>query len=114
MVTGMMRAMWVVGVAVFVCTGCGPDLYAPCQLNESEDEFVRACGSTNVDRSCAVEGYTQCDTRVCARYEGSKAFCTATCASDSDCGSGGRCVEFVIQTGARYCVNDTVAADKQL
>lgn len=88
----------------FGAAGCGDDLYAGCQLdNTSTDNFVRECAQDGGSRSCAVEGFLQCDTRICGRYEGSAAFCTIACSSDADC-PGGQCREFVLQTGRSYCV----------
>lgn len=83
--------------------GCGSDLYADCQLDKnSRDQYVQAC-ATDGDVSCAVENYIQCDTRVCARYEGSTPYCTTTCADDADCVNG-TCRELVLQSGRKYCV----------
>lgn len=88
----------------FGASGCGDDLYAECQLdNTSADEFVRECARDGSGRSCAVEGFLQCGTRICGRYEGSASFCTIACSSDADC-PGGQCREFVLQTGRSYCV----------
>ena len=86
--------------------GCGDDLYDPCELDaSSEDVFVRECAQDTGNRSCSVEGFLQCQTRICARYEGSDAFCTVACQSDADCPAG-QCREFVLQTGRRYCVRN--------
>ena len=99
------RMMMAVG---FLCViggavGCGNDLYAPCQLDEnSQDPFIRACAQGG-NTSCAVENYIQCDTRVCARYEGSEPYCTAACQDDADCVNG-QCRELVLQSGRKFCV----------
>lgn len=105
-------ALWGLG---FVLTlgfgaGCGDDLYASCELDaNSEDNFVRQCAQGEDQRSCAVESYLQCDTRICGRFEGSSAFCTIACQSDADC-PGGQCREFVLQSGRSYCVrNEDIA-----
>jgi hypothetical protein len=101
------------GLAVaglFLMTGCADDLYAPCQLDpNSRVEAVAECGTNegSIDRSCAVDNQTQCDTGSCGRYQGSDPFCTKTCSSDSDCPSG-TCVELVFQSGRRYCVDDAM------
>lgn len=106
-------AGWLVLCAM--ASGCGPDVYATCDLDPaSEEVFQRECARNDIERSCAVENFVQCDTRVCARYNGSQPFCTSRCTSDADCGEGGRCEEFVLQTGQKYCVNDAVASVKLL
>lgn len=90
--------------------GCADDLYAPCNLDASSPDLaVRTCGddSGTEDKSCVVENQVQCDTRACGRYSGSEPFCTKRCTDDSDCPSG-LCLEFVFQSGAKYCVENAL------
>lgn len=105
------------GVAALACgwAGCAGDLYTPCELDpQSSSPTHRECaqsggGDENEDESvtCAVDNFLPCDTRVCARYEGSDGFCTQTCTSDAECGEG-VCEDFnPLQPGTvRYCVPD--------
>ena len=99
-----------VALVVVVGAGCASDLYAPCTLDEeSADQTVRQCaqgGSGSRKLSCRVLNQIQCDTRVCARYEGSASFCTLRCQDDADCPAG-RCLEFPFQSGEAYCVEET-------
>lgn len=88
--------------------GCADDLYAPCDLDSSSPDLaVRTCGdnSGSEDKSCVVENQVQCDTRACGRYGGSEPFCTKRCSEDGDCPSG-LCLEFVFQSGVKYCVEN--------
>jgi hypothetical protein len=99
-----MRA-WVCGLGLMVwgVTGCNDDLYAPCEFAQT-DRQAQVCGAENAKYSCAIENSLQCETRVCARYEGSDGFCTKKCSADADCGELGTCREFVFQSGNKYCV----------
>jgi hypothetical protein len=101
----MRRWMWsVMGLAALVvATGCQDDLYAPCQFNQNDPQ-AEFCGADGVQFSCAIENSLQCETRVCARFEGGDAFCTKACVADDDCGAQGTCREFVFQSGKKYCV----------
>lgn len=91
-----------------ILSGCADDLYASCNLpDDSEDPAVRFCGSNDgADKSCVVENQPQCDTLVCGRFNGSQPFCTKRCTDDSDCPAG-ICTEFVFQSGAKYCVEES-------
>jgi hypothetical protein len=95
--------MWSVGLLVLVGTGCNDDLYVSCEFSANDPQALE-CGADNAEYSCAIENSLQCDTRVCARYEGSDGFCTKACAADADCGASGTCREFVFQSGKKYCV----------
>lgn len=96
------------GIA-FVGSACNDDLYASCVLDAtSPDPAVASCGSNDgPSRSCVVENYVSCETRACGRFGGSDPFCTRTCGTDADC-DGGRCVEFVFQSGVNYCVEEAI------
>ena len=97
-------------VSLLIMVGCADDLYAPCQLDpNSNDDAVSNCGADtgSEDKSCVVENQVQCDTRVCGRFSGSDPFCTKRCTEDGDC-PGGLCVEFVFQTGDKYCVENAL------
>ena len=87
--------------------GCADDLYGTCDLDpNSPDPAVATCGQDDgPERGCVVENQLQCDTRTCARYQGSEPFCTKSCSDDGDC-PGGFCAEFVFQSGRRYCASD--------
>lgn len=94
--------------AGLLLAGCADDLYASCELDSrSQDPAVQQCGANEPgeSKSCVVENQTQCDTRVCGRFNGSTPFCTQRCSSDGDCPAG-LCVEFVFQSGAKYCVEE--------
>ena len=84
---------------------CSDDLYSRCNLDSnSENRLIRQCASSAEERSCAVEQFLQCETRVCARWFGGDPFCSQACQSDGDCGSDGLCREFVINSGKRFCI----------
>ena len=91
------------------CAGCASDLYAPCNLDtQSTNRTQSACATALAEGdevSCAIENYLQCDTNVCAAYQGSETFCTQACVTDADC-EDGVCRDFnIINPGsARYCV----------
>jgi hypothetical protein len=81
--------------------GCGDDLYASCSLESGTN-----CADREDDVSCVEEQNVQCETQVCARYKGSKPYCTTTCSSDGDC-TGGKCRQFPFGSQSSYCVEDT-------
>lgn len=86
--------------------GCADDLYAVCNLDpQSPDATQRQCAQSSDSASCAIDNFLQCDTRVCARYNGSDAFCTQACTDDAECGDGA-CRDFnPLQPNVqRYCV----------
>lgn len=107
-VVGTLTMMVCAGCSVFLLAGCVDDLYADCPLDaQSLDQAVAECAAQDVKRGCVVENQTACETSVCARFQGSSPFCTKSCASDGDCPDG-QCLEFVFQTGRKYCVSNTV------
>lgn len=82
-------------------SGCADDMYAECQLSQD-------CTSEGGEVSCVEEQALQCETRICAVYRDSTAFCTVKCQSDGDCVAG-QCKEFPFGMGTKYCVEDTDA-----
>lgn len=88
----------VLAVLTLVSAGCGEQLYSSCQLDGDNDCRYE----DNV--SCVETRNFQCEQRICARYRGSKAFCTQRCESDSECRSG-KCKEFPFQAGTKFCVH---------
>lgn len=93
--------------SIALLAGCADDLYSPCDLDpNSPDQAVATCGQNDgPSRSCVVDNQLQCGTRSCGRFQGSDPFCTKQCTDDGDCPSG-TCLEFVFQSGRRYCVQD--------
>lgn len=87
-----------VGVLVLMLSGCSNDLYADCDLDQDLD-----CSDGDAAYSCVQEPTTQCSTRVCGRYQQSRAFCTQRCQSDGDC-AGGSCEQFILGDESKYCV----------
>ena len=104
---GVVVSMSLAAGSMALLVGCADDLYNPCDLDpNSPDPAVSTCGQNDgLARSCVVDNQIQCDTRSCGRYQGSDPFCTKLCTDDGDCPSG-VCLEFVFQTGRRYCVQD--------
>ncbi len=88
-------------------TGCAPDLYSPCDLDPQSSNAREARCASEDNASCSIDNQFQCETRTCARFQGSDAFCTQSCQSDVDCGAG-TCEDFnVIEPGtSQYCVPD--------
>lgn len=108
-VVGMVvMALCAIGSAMLL-SACVDDLYADCPLDQnSNDPAVKACGRIDGSfRGCIVENQVACKTSICGRYQGSDPFCTRSCTSDSEC-EDGQCLEFVFQSGRRYCVRDDV------
>lgn len=105
------HARWALGavflLGAFFLSACTDDLYAPCTL-DTDDLLLQQCANASgeTQASCVVEDQLQCETRVCGRFQGSEAFCTIQCGVDSDCDNG-VCREFVYQSGAKYCVNNS-------
>ena len=100
------RILGVFAIALTCGVGCTEtDLYAPCDLDpNSASQQTRVCAQEGTEFSCVISNYLQCETRHCAKFEGSETFCTQPCTADADCAPGGECIEFVIQSGQRYCV----------
>ena len=97
------------GCAMWLCAGCTDDLFGPCDLDtQSLDPKQASCASSKGDaaKTCAIESFLQCDSRVCARYEGSPGYCSQGCQSDGDCDGGGKCRTFNIFSDPpkKYCV----------
>ena len=110
MKTRMAHVARLAGVFVLALwfSGCTDDLYAACTIDPDHPELSACAESGNAQASCVVEEQLQCETRTCARYQGSEPFCTVECSSDADCPSG-VCREFVMLTGVRHCAANTVA-----
>ena len=106
--TALVRCFGVLLLGAFATSlmGCPNDLYVPCQLDPASTSREQQECASQEGVTCSVSNFSQCDTRVCARYEGSDAFCTQACATDADCGEG-RCEDFnIIQPGtSRFCVS---------
>jgi len=92
---------------LLITTGCSSEPgYTACYLDAaSTNEAVATCGAAPGTVSCVVTDQIQCESRICARYQGSEPFCTSTCQTDSDCDQG-ECREFVLGTGAKYCTEE--------
>lgn len=90
--------------------GCSNDLYASCELERGTPCAAQGEGGQKV--SCVETQNLQCDTKICARYEGSEPYCTISCEVDGDC-TAGVCRTFspFDKSGnpVRYCVEDTDA-----
>ena len=93
------------GSAMVLFSGCAQGFGDPCELDpNSPDAAVATCGQNDGPaRSCVVDNQIQCDTGACGRFQGSEPFCTLICTDDSDCGDAGTCLEFVFQSGVKYC-----------
>ena len=111
-VVGLVTMLGLAITATFLLAGCVDDLYADCPLDpQSADPAVKNCARNDGSfRGCIVENQTACQTSICGRYQGSTPFCTKSCSSDSECPDG-RCLEFVFQSGRKYCVLDSVVAN---
>lgn len=105
-----MLGLW--SASIFFLSSCVDDLYASCVLDPaSKDEAVAACGRNDGSaRGCVVESGTSCETGTCGRFSGSNPFCTRSCTEDSECPDG-KCMEFVFQTGEKYCVETTIVGE---
>ncbi len=94
----LVAALLALAVSLAACTN---DLYASCDLEQGS-----LCADPQANVSCVEEQNLQCDTQICARYKGSKPFCTTTCQTDGDCVAG-KCREFPFGSNTKYCVEDS-------
>lgn len=85
-------------------SGCTDDLYASCSLEPNS----RCENPDETGISCVEDQNLQCETQVCARYQGSAPFCTTTCEVNGDCAAG-VCVPFGLDQTVRHCVEETDA-----
>lgn len=96
-----------VGAALALLLGasaCTDDLYASCSLERDR------CGDPGAETlSCAEKNNLQCETQVCARYEGSEPYCTVACEDDGDCTAGVCRVFNFSDSSSAYCVEETDA-----
>ncbi|TXD38320.1 hypothetical protein FRC98_05345 [Lujinxingia vulgaris] len=101
------RLVGVLALALWF-SGCTDDLYAACTIDPDDPALSACVESGRAEASCVVEEQLQCETRTCAKYQGSEPFCTVECSTDADCPDG-VCREFVMLSGVRHCVANTVA-----
>jgi hypothetical protein len=110
-------------ILALTLTACGDDFGTECSLPDN-DAVRQACSGTSASTgeeeeveantsataSCVVENIIECDSRICAKYRGSKPFCTERCSSptDSSCPDGAFCAEYVVGTGKHYCVKSSL------
>lgn len=99
---GLLIAVVVTGLAV---VGCADDLYGECTISADSGGGAEQCLVTDASFSvsCVITDQIECQTGACGRYRDSDPFCTRTCQSDDDCGSG-VCRQFVMHDEDRYCV----------
>ena len=90
--------------------GCDSGFGQPCVIPKTE-AFRRACttvangeeeGENEIQMdskaTCAVRNFAGCATRICLVYKGSDAFCTESCASDTDCPGSAVCLPVIGDT----------------
>ena len=113
--------------------GCAPEPYGACNMPRSEalDETCNPEGGqqsgqqTTATANCVVDFVFECDSRLCASFEGEKPFCTDRCkdtdgdkiisdAEHAACPDSGFCTEFVPGTGDYYCISDAMARSRNL
>jgi hypothetical protein len=63
----------------FALVGCADDYGEACDMPNTPS-FNAACASTeNNDGTCTFRNAPECSSRLCARYQGSRDFCTVAC-----------------------------------
>lgn len=102
-----MRFLIVACVAVFSLSACNEDpLAGPCSPREDEiyAVMVPKDGDNFISQNPAK--FTNCGSFICLSTNGSKPYCTQSCASDSECGNAnGVEMECIVVTefGALAC-----------
>jgi hypothetical protein len=85
--------------------GCDDNFGERCKM---ADLVERNCQSDKVNESrtnCVITDNLDCDSRLCAVYQDSSPYCTATCSSDSDCADDALCVVFFLEPeDGQFCV----------
>ena len=110
---------------LFLCTlalalyGCAEDYGEPCDLPESR--VVEAYCEPAVDQeegatsaTCVFTNSSQCSSRMCARYIGSRDFCTQECDAEEEgsCPGGSYC-QIVPANDLAFCVPEFILESVQ-
>lgn len=102
--------------AAFIASGCEDDFGEECFLPNTAAVNYLCKTEDSVDgvsvANCAFTNSAVCDSRICASYAGSDAFCTNECdPADADaCGSGAFC-EPMSDLITGFCVPDDTSSD---
>ncbi len=99
------RLLLALALSTLLFTGCEPQAsYQSCAFDPQIDG---ACYESNSGQllSCIISNHPDCADRICLSYQGSTAFCSATCTTDDDCARGGGCRSFTVNRKIEnYCV----------
>ncbi len=93
--------------------GCADDFGEPCDMPQTAD-FERLCGAGTIgdattDATCVFSNNAQCSNRMCARYIGSRDFCTESCdPADPESCPGDAFCETIPSTGTGFCVPQSI------
>lgn len=93
----------IVGFAALVAA-CSDDFGTACELPDTPAIQSR-CSTTEGSDSrptCVFALSADCNSNICAVYEGSRPFCSKSCQTDSDCPAEARCE--TSPDDVRYCV----------
>ncbi len=97
-------------LAALALTACDEeDFFMECPLSESIIEVCEA-QSDATTLTCVVERHPMCDERVCAKWQGSDAFCSRVCTADEECPAGSTCQGYL---DFGFCVPDEIVNPAQ-
>jgi hypothetical protein len=84
--------------ATVLLPGCLPEeSYESCKFQADQAQACSAAVGDEAKNNCVVTEHPQCSEGVCISYRNSSPFCTMECVDDSDCPSGGRCLDFAMK-----------------
>lgn len=112
MLRNSLSILLVVGAFSALAAACSDDYGEACDLPASgnirafcDEDATEEEGGTSA--TCVFTNSAQCDTRMCARYVGSRDFCTMDCdpaeGSGGGCPSGSLCAT-IPSTDLAFCV----------
>ena len=95
----------VLALSALFLLGCEPQAsYQACAFDPQINGACYESGSGNL-LSCVISNHPDCADRICLSYQGSTAFCSASCTTDADCTRGGGCRSFNVNREIQnYCV----------
>ncbi|TVQ98140.1 MAG: hypothetical protein EA398_13630 [Deltaproteobacteria bacterium] len=93
-----------IGSLLLLTVGCSDDFGTACELPDTP-AIQQQCTTSEGEQSrptCVFELSPECNSNICAVYEGSRPFCSVPCQASSDCPGDAFCDE--ADSGTRYCV----------
>lgn len=107
------HSILIAALAALALVACADDFGESCDMPDTP-EFNALCSpdpESGTDATCVFTNSAQCSSRMCARFQGSRDFCTEACTAETadSCPGSAQC--FVPPgTTEGFCVPESVAA----